>query len=92
MEEAVNYSNGDDMFPWLPIGHMIAHVGQVPTNFVIVDGQKLYKSKYPLVYKALKGCVLDDGDVFVLPKRDNIMHMFSDYYHTNDCNIILRVA
>lgn len=92
MEEAINYLNGDDMFPWLPIGHMIAHVGDVPTNFIIVDGQHLYKSEHPLVYKALQGCVQEDGNLFVLPKKENIAHLFSDYYQTKECNIILKVA
>jgi hypothetical protein len=92
MEESVNYLNGDDMFPWLPIGHMIAYSGPIPTNFLAVDGQKLYKSEHPTVYNTLRGCVVEDEDTFALPRKENVAHLFSSYHDGVDYNIIIRVT
>lgn len=80
------------MFSWLPIGNMIAHSGSIPKNFLEVDGQRLHKLEYPIIFNTLKGCVVDDGDFFVLPKKESVMAMFSTYTHTKDFTVIIRVA
>lgn len=68
-----------DVFSWLPIGYMIVSpTNSIPSNFIEVDGQRLSKMEYQDVYDILQGNVRDDGDTFVLPKRQDLSKLFND--------------
>lgn len=77
-----------DSFSWLPIGYMIACPNDiVPTNFIEVDGQRLSKTEYGDVFDILRGNVIDNGDTFLLPKKETIQNLFSNA----GAKIILRL-
>jgi hypothetical protein len=77
-----------DVLEWLPVGYMINFpYDNFPINFIEVDGQTLSKSEYQDVFDILKGNVIDEGDTFVLPRKDVLKVLFGG----NNEKIILRL-
>lgn len=75
MEE--NIKPPPEILIWLPVGYMICFpLGEIPKNFIEVDGQRLSKLEYPDLFDTLRGSVVDDGDYFVLPQKQELATQF----------------
>lgn len=67
-----------EFFGWLPVGYMVETLGQVPMNFIEVDGQRLLKQQYQDLFETMRGTVQEDGDGFILPKKQQLQHLFPE--------------
>ena len=79
-----------DMLNWLPIGYMATYMGELPENFIEVNGQRLSKMQYEEVYDILRGNVKEDGDFFILPLKADVQNLFS--LVDSDHKIILKIG
>jgi Phage Tail Collar Domain len=69
----------DKFLSSLPLGYMISYAGDcVPENFMEVNGQRLRKEEYPLLFSVMVGSLDRDQDTFVLPTRERMMNYLGD--------------
>lgn len=69
---------------------MTSFLGDLPKNFIEVDGQRLSKCQYSEVYDILRGNVAEDGEFFILPIKAKVRELFSST-DVND-KIILKIG
>lgn len=85
-----------DFFRVMPVGYMTAYSGEnVPGGFMEVDGQRLSKSENMRLFNILRGVVSDEGEYFVLPKKQAIFDISKSKFGGVDIKthkIIMKIA